>query len=308
MTKQFTITFLLLSSLVYCAPALSARNILVVQSMPLITYEMVRKGFESICDARYRRLVFSDNPDIDPAGAFAAAIKTTPTDLIFCIGHDALMEARIETQIPIIFTMILNPGPLLNHRRNITGIHMFPPPATQLQLLHTALPHLTQIGLVYTNEQTKYQMQDALNAAKSLGLQVKAEKATHSIDLPKSLEAIKTDIQAFWMLPDAVIYNPIAINHLYRFSQRHRIPVLSFGEKYARKGALLTVGANEFKVGIQAARMALEVLNGADITRIRVRYPAPTHTVLNTKIAKQYQLPLNPRIMDKVHLIIDNLP
>lgn len=274
-----TVFFLLLA-----APAASAWDVLVVQKYHAKPYAEVVRGFRDATNARVSELILSE-----ANGEYSVReIHRRGPDLILAIGIDALERVKKIRDIPIIYCMVLNPDSVLGNESNITGISMNIAPERQLAVLLKALPTVKKIGLVYNPKQTGGIAAKVHAAAEKAGLRLVALRAEQAKDLPRQLDNLPRDLDLYWMLPDSTFTSPEAVESLFLFSIRSRIPVLTFSDRYLRMGAFISLGLDTTGMGKQAGEMAEKIRSGAkvgDIPRTDAERLIP---VINRTVAEKF--------------------
>jgi putative ABC transport system substrate-binding protein len=75
-------------------------------------------------------------------------------------------------------------------------------------------------------------------------------------------------------------------------------------DREAEKGATLTYGVDYFDLGVQTARLASKILEGAKPAEIPIEMPRIFRLVINLEKAKQIGLSFPPGFLDKADRII----
>ena len=138
------IFFILVCIMAIPASAIGS-GILVVQSMSIKPYNDAIRGFKSICPARAASLI---SADLDEADVADRVRKDNP-ELILAVGMDALEKVRSISDVPVVYLMVLNPRPLIQDNRSITGVSMYIQPEKQLDVFRQVLPHASRVGILY---------------------------------------------------------------------------------------------------------------------------------------------------------------
>ncbi len=170
--------------------------------------------------------------------------------------------------------MVLNPQLSALDSGNVTGVSMALRPEIQLALLRKALPAFTHVGVLYNPAGTGSFVKKARAVASETGIVLVAKEIRNSRDFPEQLEGMKDEINVFWMLPDVTVVTPETFEFLILFSIRHRMPVITFADKYLETGALLSIEIDPYDIGRQAGEMADKILSGTavrDVPRAEAR-------------------------------------
>jgi putative tryptophan/tyrosine transport system substrate-binding protein len=282
----------------------SAWDVLVVQKYHAKPYAEVVRGFRDATNARVSELILSEANGENSV----REIRRRGPDLILAIGLDALVRVKKIRDIPIIYCMVLNPAAVLGNESNITGISMNIAPEKQLAVLQKTIPTLKKIGLVYNPRQTGSIAAKAHAAAEKAGLRFVALKAEQAKDLPRQLENLPRDLDIYWMLPDSTFTSPEAVESLFLFSIRSRIPVLTFSERYLRMGALISLGLDAVGIGKQAGEMAERIRSGAkagDIPRADAERLTP---VINRAVAVKFGILSESKTLKTLRVLDEERP
>ena len=246
----------MLLSLFCQVPAGAAGDILVVQSLQIKPYDEALRGFRSVCPGTTRTLLSSE---LSAAAIIGKVHKNRP-DLILAIGMDALLKVKEIRDVPIIYLMVLNPQSLVQDSNNITGVSLAVQPERQLSAFRQVLPHVRKIGLPFDPDKSGAFVTNAQNAAAKLGIELLSKSVHSSRGAAAALDGMKGNIDAFWLLPDTTVVNPETVDLLLLSAIESGIPVLTFSEKYAEKGALLSLEVDATEAGKQAGEMANSIM------------------------------------------------
>lgn len=297
MIKKFLIALLFLTVCLHSAEA--RQRILVIQSLRVAPYEQAVAGFESVCHSEIRRIVLSD-----PGGEdLHEKIDEIRPDIILSIGMNALEKAKTVKNIPIIYSMVLNPQAVLSGEKNITGVSINISQEKQLETLLRIIPDTKNIGLLYSPVNTGDIAKNARDAAAKVGINLFKKKIYSSRDVPSAINEMKGKIEAFWMLPDVAVVTPETIEFLILFSLENKIPILTFSEKYVELGALMSIGIDPYDIGRQAGEMAVKILSGRDIKSIQGVDARNAVISLNLKIAKKLGISIDEKIINEARII-----
>lgn len=294
----FTIIILLLS--ITCQGLSEAgQEILAIQSVRVKPYEEAIKGFESACNSKTKRLVLSDLEEVD----LVKEVKKIGPDLIVAIGMDALSSVKRIRNIPVVYLMVLNPASILSGEKNVTGVRMNVSQEKQLITLTKVLPEVKSIGLLYDPDRTGTLVKRAQDAAGKIGIKLIAKKVYSPTGVPSLVRDMKGKIDLFWMLPDITVVTPETFEFLLGFSLEHKIPVLTFSDKYVELGALMSIGVDAFDMGSQAGEMARMILSGRDPSDVPQVDARKAVISINLKIARKLGIHIDEKILRGVRII-----
>ncbi len=121
-------------------------KVVILSKSSIAPYAEAMEGFESVCKKAELHKYYIDAYGNRRLGLIQDVRGENP-ELILVIGPDALNLIKNEIKnIPIVFTMALNPSNLLNGEyENITGVSMNIPAELQLKTLLNFFPNLKKV-------------------------------------------------------------------------------------------------------------------------------------------------------------------
>ena len=290
---------LILLVLFFRVQSVAAGGLLVVQSLQIKPYNEALQGFRSVCTAKSIKLISSDLKEADVVGK----VRETNPDLILAIGMDALAKVRSIRDVPIVYLMVLNPQHTVQDNGNITGVSMSIQPEKQLATLRQVLPQARKIGLLFDPDKSGTFVRKAQNAAAATGIELLAQRVQSSRDAATALDGMKGKIDVFWMLPDTTVVNSGTIDLLLLSAIENRIPVLTFAEKYAEKGALLSLEVDTAEAGRQAGEMANRIMAGTDVHKIGKEDARGGILTVNLIVAKKLGITIDSDVLKPANVI-----
>lgn len=294
--KILSITALLLF---LAAPPVQARGVLVVQSLQIKPYNEALQGFLSVCKVNTSKQI---SAKLSKADLARIARKNDP-DLILAIGMDALEKVKDLHNVPIVYLMVLNPQKLVHDSSNVTGVSLNILPEKQLSVLRQMLPHARKIGLLYEPDKSGAFVRKAQSAARKMDFELLSKKVLSPGDATAALGGLKGQIDALWLLPDTTVVTPQTIDLLLLSAIENRIPVYTFADKYAEKGALLALEVDAVEAGKQAGEMANMILAGTDAHSIPQTDAQSGTLTINMVVAKKLGIPVNGNVANKARVI-----
>jgi len=269
--------------LILCPSLVSAAHIVSVQSVSIAPYNEAFRGLESGCRCDLTRYVLSDMKGYD----IVKELRRQRPDAIVAIGSSALEHIRAIRDIPIIYLMVLDPQSLIAGNSNISGINMNIPPDKQLELIRRVMPEVKDIGVLYSPGQKAGFIEKAKTAAEKAGINLITNEVRTPGEVPELLNHMAGKIKAFWMLPDVGVYSPESVEALLLYSIKHRLPVITFSNKYLDMGATLSLEIDPYDMGLQAAGTAAELLSGKQTAPIPYCSARKTNITVNERIIKK---------------------
>jgi putative tryptophan/tyrosine transport system substrate-binding protein len=223
----------------------------------------------------------------------AAELVRLNVDVILASGDFAPKVAQQTTAaIPIIAFAddILGAGLVTNLSRpnaNTTDLTIFSSElsAKRLEVLKNISPGISRVAALWDPTTGTSQVVETRNAAQSLNVSVQILEVRHSDDLPRALEAAKTE------RADALnVFNSPFLASLHRdiisFAAENRLPAIYQWRQHAEAGGLASYGPVLADLWRQCGLIVAKILKGASPGDLPVEQPAKLELVINLKTAK----------------------
>jgi putative ABC transport system substrate-binding protein len=229
----------------------------------------------------------------DPEKARTAVQRAVASGarLILAAGSLAAEAACAQTHVPVVATLVLDPGGLPKGPR-ITGIGLAIPPGVQLGWLKRLLPGRTRIGVLYTPEENASFVEEVRELARSAGLELVAQEVRSPKDLPGALEALGRRADVLWGLPDHAVYTAQTAKAILLFSFRNRIPLVGLSDAWVKAGALYALEPDYRDLGAQSAELAAALLGRPGAPPPAPAVPRSAHLSVSLKTARQMKIDL----------------
>ncbi len=293
---QKIILLLFLSCILFCRATWAEQEVLAIQSVRIPPYEEVIQGFATVCHAKMTRIFTSDAAGAD----FIAQIRMRKPRLILAIGMDALSKVKHIKHLPIVYLMVFDPKSILSSEKNITGISMNIPQDRQMAILSKALTGIKNVGLVYDPIKTGDLAEQARDASEKLGINLISSEVNRASEVPLRIMEMEGKIEVLWMLPDLTVVTPASVEYMILFSIEHRIPILTFAEKYVELGALMSISIDPMDVGRQAGQMANAIFSGKPV---QDEDPRKATISINPKLAKKLGITIDEQVFMKAKIV-----
>ncbi len=294
--KIFPLIALLLFSQV---PPVTAGGLLVVQSLQIKPYNEALRGFRSACAGTTRVVTSEEQSEAN----IVEKVRRNRPDLILAIGLDALAKVKNIRDVPIVYLMVLNPQSLVQDTSNIAGVSMNIQPEKQLSVLQQVLPHARKIGLPFDPDKSGDFVRKAQAAAQAFGIELVTRKVHSPRETAAALDGMKGKIDALWLPPDTTVINPGTVDLLILTALENRIPVYTFSEKYAEKGALLSLEVDAAEAGRQAGELANRILAGTAVQKLENVDARGGILTVNLIVAKKLGIRINGDVIKKARKI-----
>jgi len=298
--------FLLLSG--YASGA-NRTIIAVIKSKNIAPYNQAIEGFEDYLKGKGLNpwlVPYDIEGDDKKAVQIIDEVRQKKPDLILTLGTAATeaAAARIKN-IPIIFSVVLNPANNLRQRENVTGVAMDIPPLSQFEVLRSILPGTKRIGVLYNPVETGQVVENARDAAERLGMTLIAVSVVSEKEVPQKFEELSRKIDVFYMIADSTVYTPKSTEFILMHTLKRGIPFIGLSEKYVRAGALLALSWDYNDLGTQAGELAYKIIQNARPDELSIAYPRNIPLILNLRTARNIGIKIPPTIIRKAEKVYE---
>lgn len=239
----------------------------------------------------------------DDTAVQAAELGAMDLDFVVVAAlPQALVMRRVNPRMPMV--IITCPGMVSNGFAEslerpggiYTGMDELPPGVTRkrLQLLKRAAPSLSRVALLSTTPGRgghETQVAEAEQAAKDLGLTVKAYRAGSVAEIAAALEAIRGDRMNGLLN----FQGGLSLGNrqtIVDFAAAQRIPGVYQHLFFVQSGGLMAWGPDQRDQYRMGARYADQILRGRKPGELAVQHPGPYRLHLNSKAAAAIGLSL----------------
>jgi len=134
--------------------------------------------------------------------------------------------------------------------------------AESIAFIHKIYPHLKIITLVHSASNKIFsEVKQVENAGSRYHITVHRLMIQNLADLYSTGQAIPSDTQAIFILKDSLIAS--GIETLAHVTKKRKIPLITSDEGTVKKGAGFAIGVHEKDIGIEGAKLAAQILQGA---------------------------------------------
>lgn len=280
------------------AAAAAPIRMLVVSSEDAVSYRQAHQGFVEELRARgriveTRRVLARDFVD------------EAQSDLVLGLGGAA--SSRLTAlKVPAVFAVVGDPidsglcDEASRPRGAITGVGALVAPELQLELVRELLPGDRRIGLIYNPSRASQLYARYAVEARALGLIPVPVAARSAHEVPQVLSAARDHVDVLIALPEPSIWNAASLKTSVMFSLRERKPLIGFSKLFTRGGAIASLAAEDYRaMGAQAARLALRLLQGEDVSSIRVEPAGTISLSLNLVVAGRLGIRVSTDLIER---------
>ncbi len=199
-------------------------------------------------------------------------LKGKGIDLLYTLSTPVTKIAQQEmegTDIPIVFAPVFSPveAGIISAdpkaRRNITGVKVRGSTQKALEMLVTVVPQVKNIFVPFhvSDKAAQLTVVDMKKAAAKLRVKLHLGEVKTAAELDKVILNIPADTDAIFLTHSHLILSKTA--KIVAAATNKKIPVVSSAAQY-NEGVLISYSIEYNRMGKQASRLAVKLLNGID--------------------------------------------
>ncbi|HFI0612903.1 TPA: ABC transporter substrate-binding protein [Streptococcus suis] len=215
-------------------------------------------------------------------------------DIVLAIATPSAQSlATVSTETPIVFTAVTDPlsADLVESIEKpgglLTGTSDQAPIDKQVELLGQAVPDAKTVGILYTTSErnSEVQVEQAKELLEKAGYKVVVKGITSSNEVQDATTSLMKDVDALFIPTDNTVASTMTM--IGELSVEHKVPVIGGSTDMVDEGGLLTYGTNYEALGRQTAKMAIKIIEGANVSETAVEYPETVSLHVNEEIAQK---------------------
>ncbi|WP_105256258.1 ABC transporter substrate-binding protein [Streptococcus suis] len=215
-------------------------------------------------------------------------------DLVLAIATPSAQSlATVSTETPIVFTAVTDPlsADLVETIEKpgglLTGTSDQAPIDKQVELLGQAVPDAKTVGILYTTSErnSEVQVEQAKELLEKAGYKVVVKGITSSNEVQDATTSLMKDVDALFIPTDNTVASTMTM--IGELSVEHKVPVIGGSTDMVDEGGLLTYGTNYEALGRQTAKMAIKIIEGANVSETAVEYPETVSLHVNEEMAQK---------------------
>lgn len=275
--------------------------------------DAARDGFVKELDEKgidYELEEVSANGDISVIPTLAERYNNDEIDLIYAIATPVAQGAKnIITEKPIVFSAVTDPigaelvDSIDSPGSNITGVSDYVDPKDQIEEFLALYPDVKTFGTLYnTSEQnSQVQVDELKKILEEKGLNLEVIGISNINEIPQGITTLGRKIDAYFAMTDNMLASaaPVVAENLIE----NNIPSLSAEEGQVKNGLLMSEGVSYEEQGVQAASIAIRILNGEHPDGIPVEYYKNSKKLVNKTMAEALGLDLNNEIFKNAEIV-----
>ncbi|HEM4680900.1 TPA: ABC transporter substrate-binding protein [Streptococcus suis] len=215
-------------------------------------------------------------------------------DIVLAIATPSAQSlATVSAETPIVFTAVTDPlsADLVESIEKpgglLTGTSDQAPIDKQVELLGQAVPDAKTVGILYTTSErnSEVQVDQAKELLEKAGYKVVVKGITSSNEVQDATTSLMKDVDALFIPTDNTVASTMTM--IGELSVEHKVPVIGGSTDMVDEGGLLTYGTNYVALGRQTAKMAIKIIEGANVSETAVEYPETVSLHVNEEMAQK---------------------
>ncbi|HEM4265054.1 TPA: ABC transporter substrate-binding protein [Streptococcus suis] len=215
-------------------------------------------------------------------------------DIVLAIATPSAQSlATVSTETPIVFTAVTDPlsADLVESIEKpgglLTGTSDQAPIDKQVELLGQAVPDAKTVGILYTTSErnSEVQVEQAKELLEKAGYKVVVKGITSTNEVQDATTSLMKDVDALFIPTDNTVASTMTV--IGELSVEHKVPVIGGSTDMVDEGGLLTYGTNYEALGRQTAKMAIKIIEGANVSETAVEYPETVSLHVNEEMAQK---------------------
>lgn len=276
------------------------------------TVEGFKEGISVLKNAEFIYDYRNVEGRVPQLAAEAEDLVTSGMDLIFACTTPAAKFAAGAAGgkgTPVVFTPVLDPVKVglvaswESSENNLTGVSGLVSSEQKLARFKELYPRLQKLVIVYEGENPNaaIELEYVLKAASRMRLGVQAVEVT-GVEEIQALAKKKFYGGTGFFVP----VSPLVEQNIFLLIQQAReqkIPLMAPNEGAVKQGALLALVAGHYDLGVEAGRMAAEILQGKDPSDIPIGRPEQPDLIINLTAAMNLKLEIPSHILEQASVI-----
>lgn len=302
-------------ALVCAAPALAKTvTVSVSQIVEHPALDAVRNGFiKQMEDDGYEVKANVHIAQGNPATnvQIAAQILGENPDIVLAIATPSAQAcAQKIKDIPILATAVTDlvgaglvesmdkPG------ANVTGMTDMSPVAEQLELAMEIVPGIKKIGVIYNaGEANSVTLVKVLTEeATKRGIAVEGANAANSGAVYQAAKSLVGRVDAVYIPTDNTVVS--ALESAIKVCREAKLPLFSGDTDSVERGTIASLAVDYYRMGLQTAKMAQRILDGADPATMPVEKLEDLQLYVNVKAAEGMGVTVPQAVIDRADKVV----
>lgn len=232
---------------------------------------------------------------------FASNMVSGNCDMIIAIATPAAKAAytaTADTDIPVVFCAVSDPveaklvSSLETPGDNCSGTSDVLDLSAQVKMIKSIQPEVKKIGILYTSSEDNSvsNLKRFREVCKTENIEVVASAIQSASDVPSAAEDLAGKVDCINNFTDNNVVNNLSV--VLSAAEKHNIPVYGSEEEQVKNGCLASVSIDYVALGKVTGEMAVDALNGSDLSKMSVKQITDATPIVNEKVLNSLSLKL----------------
>lgn len=203
--------------------------------------------------------------------------------------------------IPVVFAAVSDPfstkliDPETRKGKGITGVSDIPPIAQQIELIRRLQPSLKTLGTIYNPSEVNSVsfLKKATQIAQEKGILLIGSPCANTKEVVGATQYLLDKVEAILISNDNTVVS--ALDGLIRTVENSRrqqtsklmIPIYASDPESVQRGCLAALAFSQYEMGRRVARVAIDILKGANPSDLPVVVPSKLELAINKPLAEE---------------------
>lgn len=253
------------------------------------------------------------NADFSMAQSIAKEMVSSKYDYIITVSTISLQATAANNKsIPHVFCAVTDAvkagvaKSLTDHFPNLTGLSTPQPVESAVKLMREIFPKAQKIGIIWNPSEanSEFCTMAAREAAKKYNFKLIEKTVSNPNEIDNALKAVINDkIDIFLTSGDVTVET--AVPSIAKELIKKKIPYFTNSPASIKFGPFLSIGADYHSVGVNAAKIAIRVINGEKPENIPIVKYVPEQFFINRTTARSINVKLDDSIIKKATKVVN---
>lgn len=233
-------------------------------------------------------------------------------DVIVGIATPSAQAVLAATKtIPLVYAAVTDPvaaqlvPSLEASGTNVTGVTDALELSRQVEIIKQVVPDARRVGIVYNpGEANSVSVVERLRELlPTMGMSLVEAGAPRTVDVGAAARSLVGKVDVIYVSTDNNVVS--AFESLVKVANDARIPLVASDTASVERGAIAALGLDYYKMGRQAGRLVLRILDGENPGNIPSEFGEDLALYLNTGAAHRQGATLSPELIESASVVIE---
>jgi len=234
----------------------------------------------------------------------------TSGDVCITVGAKAAVGIGrlLDPEIPMVYTMVSNPGGLgLQGRANTVGISADVSAKDQYAIMKRAFSGVKRIGMLYSSSSARSaEILDEARRDLPAGWVLEVVDMDAHRVVSMGVDAlVELDVDFVWMISDPKVYSAATVKALLMASIQHKLRVFAFSPQVVKAGALIGIGIDPSEQGEAGGLLAVAVIGEGILAAERMKVSIHAQIAVNNIVAKRIKVEIPKALIQEAEYLFD---